>query len=40
MGPDFKEVSVLWFKKINVPDLGKESPVIIDVNDKELQCGC
>lgn len=39
MGPDFKEDFVLWFKKINVPDLGKESPVIIDVNNKELHCG-
>lgn len=26
---------MLCFNKINAPDLGKESPVITDVNDKE-----
>lgn len=31
---------MLCFNKINAPDLGKESPVIIDVNDKEQQRGC
>lgn len=35
MEPDFTGVLVLCFNKINVPDLGKESPVITDVNDKE-----
>ena len=35
MEPDFTGVLVLCFNKINAPDLGKESPVITDVNDKE-----